>query len=95
MARGSGQTTRQMQATPLGGVFVWCNDSLQYPKMIAVKIGRSDIKIVGPYWLDNEKWRGLELTGLTVDHATIMGEKRRISRDEAMNRVSRWLIEQV
>jgi hypothetical protein len=87
MPRGDGQTTRQMQASPQDAVFVWCNDILDYPRRLARKVGRTDLQIVGPNWLDDEKWRGLELTGLIIDHATIMGEKRRVARDEARWRV--------
>jgi hypothetical protein len=94
MSRGDGQTTYQMQAAPQDAVFIWCNDFLDYPRRLARKIGRNDLQIVGPHWLDDEKWRGLELTGLVIDHAMIMGERRRHVRDEASARVRLHLTEQ-
>ena len=75
MARGTGETTRQMQAAPRNAVFIWCAGHTGYPQMLARKIGREDLKIVTPDWLTSDKWRGLELTGLIVDHAAnIRGE---------------------
>lgn len=37
--------------------------------MIADKIGRTDLTIVNPSWLDSYRWRGLILSGIIVDHA--------------------------
>jgi hypothetical protein len=87
MARGDGETTRQMQEAPQGAVFVWCNDSLDYPRHVAAKVGRTDLQIVRPGWLDYEKWRGLELTGLVVDHAISLAGARRRQYTEALTRV--------
>lgn len=69
--RGVGNTTRQMEAAPHGSVFVWCNGDLNYPCMLAEKIGREDLKIVGPEWLLNRHFAGLELSGLIADHGLI------------------------
>jgi hypothetical protein len=76
MARGTGETTRQMQAAPKGAVFVWCNDAIDYPKRTAARAGRTDLKIVSPNWLDDETWRGLELSGLILDHALLLDARR-------------------
>lgn len=67
--RGTGRTTEQMQSAPLNAVFVWCNGDLAYPKMIADKIDRRDLKIVSPMWLRDNRWRGLRCGGIIVDHA--------------------------
>jgi len=34
----------------------------------AHEIGRADLQIVPPHWLE-ESWRGRTLTGIVVDHA--------------------------
>lgn len=68
--RGVGNTTRQMQAAPQKSVLVWVNHHLGYPKDLAQKLDRSDLQIVSPDWLSDKRWAGLELTGITLDHAT-------------------------
>ena len=67
--RGNGRTTRQMKAAAPGAIFIWLNENTRIAKSIAVTADRADLKIVGPSWLDDRRWRGLELTGITVDHA--------------------------
>lgn len=69
--RDSGVTTRQIINTPLNTVYVWVNNNLRYPQLIAVKCGREDVIFVPPSWLKHEKLRGY--TGeITLDHATIL-----------------------
>jgi hypothetical protein len=67
-ARGSGQTTRQMLSAREGAVFVWVNHDTLYAKKLAARIGRTDLEIVGPQWLENG-WIGRSLSGLVIDHA--------------------------
>jgi hypothetical protein len=38
--------------------------------MLAEKIGRPDLNIVGPAWLE-QGWIGVEISGLTIDHAAV------------------------
>ena len=87
MARGNGETTRQMQDATQDAVFVWCNDDLDYPKLVAARVGRSDLKIVGPNWLNDETWRSLELTGLVIDHTTLLGAERINSYHRALTMI--------
>lgn len=87
MARGEGTTTRQMQEAPQNAVFIWCNDVLEYPRRVAARIGRTDLKIVGPVWLDDERWRGLEPTSIVADHALILDGNRRVSYQRALIQV--------
>jgi hypothetical protein len=68
--RGSGKTTRAMVAAPKGAVFVWVNHHLDYPKHLAKFLGRDDLKIVSPEWIEDRHWAGLELTGLVKDPDT-------------------------
>ena len=65
--RGTGRTTKQMQDSPLGSIFIWHHSDLTYPKELSKNIGRSDLKIVSPNWLLTG-WRGVHLSGLVVDH---------------------------
>lgn len=44
--RQTGRTTKQMERAANGAVFVWINDSLDYPKALARKIGRADLEII-------------------------------------------------
>lgn len=70
MYRGTGRTTRQIQAAPKGAIFVWVNSgSIQYARDLAASLGRSDLTIVSPSWLEERRFMGLELTGLIADHA--------------------------
>jgi hypothetical protein len=66
--RGSGRTTQQMLSARDGSVFVWVNHDTRYPKELAARIGRSDLEIVGPQWLEYG-WLGRSLSGLVIDHA--------------------------
>ena len=53
LERGTGRTSRQLQAAPPGAVFVWCNDRLAYVRDLARARGREDLKIVGLSALDS------------------------------------------
>jgi hypothetical protein len=67
--RGTGRTTRQMQALRKGGYFVWLHSNIYYPRQLALKLGRGDIKIMSPEWVLNRRWEGLKLPDLVLDHA--------------------------
>ena len=71
MRRGTGETTRQMQVLPIGGLFIWCNQQLDYPKRLAWSIGRDDIEVVSPMYVLDQRWRGMVYTGVAIDHAYI------------------------
>jgi hypothetical protein len=64
-----------MESAPNGAVFIWCNGHTNYPKMLARKIGRDDLRIEAPSWLE-DRWIGLELTGLIVDHAARLSARQ-------------------
>ena len=73
--RGTGRTTRQMLAAPQGAVFVSAHvGTVSYDKALALKHGRSDLKIVPPVWLTGGRWVGLRFTGIVVDHAASLSE---------------------
>jgi len=89
LERGSGATTRQMQKSPKFSVYVWCNRSLYYPISLAKAIGREDLKIVSPSWLDDRRWLGIKLYGLVIDHAAKMTSKQYDSYYLALTRIER------
>ncbi len=66
--RGTGRTTQLMKDAPLGAHYVWLNYHFYYPLALAEKIGRADLKIVGPGYFDWDKARSLS-TRIIIDHA--------------------------
>lgn len=75
--RGTGRTTRQLQSAPLGAIYVWCNERLDYPRVLAKAhwVNRPDLWIVGPSHL-TERAISRENT-LVIDHATELTEKQK------------------
>lgn len=68
--RSTGRTTAQLKALPVNGVFVSCSEGcLYYDKNLARMLHRPDIRVVPPSWVTNQRWHGLELTAVEVDHA--------------------------
>ena len=68
--RGTGRTTRQMEALPIGGVYISCHHaSVYYDKNLTRKINRPDITVVPPSWVTSMIWQGRTYTGIALDHA--------------------------
>ena len=67
--RQFGTTTRQMLEAPPNSIYVWCDSNLHYPISLAARLGRSDLKIVPPSWLELHVMYGVKLAGIDVDHA--------------------------
>jgi hypothetical protein len=86
--RGTGLTTAQMESAPVAAVFIWCNDRLDYPKRLARKIARRDLRIVGPSWLE-QGWIGRRFTGIVLDHALQLSERKQALLMAALTRVER------
>lgn len=86
MARGEGKTTRQMEAAPKGAIFIWCNGLTEYPRLLARNIGREDLRIESPTFLE-ERWKGLELSGVVVDHAAQLTDRQWDELQWALTRV--------
>jgi len=76
-----------MLAAPKGAVYVWLNGRLDYPKALARKLGREDLKIVSPYWIEDRQWAGMEFPAMDIDHATTFTEKQWERYWEAKTRV--------
>lgn len=71
--RGTGRTTRQMKEAPQGAIFIWCAEGLAYPRGLAEKAGRRDLRIeplsrvrLTPEWL-----RGTNRP-IVVDHEAMV-----------------------
>ena len=88
MQRQMGITTKQMRAAPENAVFVWCTSDLSYPKALAKALGRHDLEIVTPRWLVLRSWRGRDLSGLVVDHATYLADDEHRGWMEAKERLT-------
>lgn len=73
--RGSGKTTEQMQSAPEGAVYIWLSDNLWYPRDLAKRLRRSDLKIKGISVLDGCELRGMRVP-IIVDHAAELDERR-------------------
>jgi hypothetical protein len=68
--RGTGRTTRQLEAMPLNGVFICPNRaSMYYTQNLTRKINRSDIQLVAPNWVTSMRWQGMRYTAIVLDHA--------------------------
>jgi len=73
--RGSGRTTRQMQDAPIGGIFVWVNSMVSYPKSLAKHLGRDDLVIQPLHWLRIENIAGRDGLKIVVDHAAMLDDR--------------------
>lgn len=68
---GSGRTTQQMKHAPKNAIFIWVNGWLRYPAELASRLDCCDLKIYAPSVLERgaERLRGLEISGIVIDHA--------------------------
>ena len=73
--RQTGKTAKQLASAPPSAVFIWVSADLGYPKRLAAKIGRSDIKIESPDWLDY-RFRGQRPSAVVVDHAARLTQRQ-------------------
>lgn len=68
--RQTGRTTEQMLAAEQDSFYLCSEVELNYAMNLANDIGRKDLRVVSPSWLERNAWRGRILTGFTVDHDT-------------------------
>ena len=73
--RQSGRTTEQMKAAPKGSLYVWCNDAFDYPKLLARDLGRTDLVIVAPYYLQFRLHCPKRWPAVVLDHATVLNDR--------------------
>lgn len=68
--RGTGRTTRQILAAPQRSFYVCPNSRARsYTRSLAAHLGRSDLWMVDPDWLDRGACRGLFSDQVTIDHS--------------------------
>jgi hypothetical protein len=68
--RGTGRTTKQMEALPINGVYISCHHAAcHYDKNLARMLGRHDIQVVPPSWVTSTQWRGKSFSAVVRDHA--------------------------
>jgi len=85
--RGTGRTTAQIRSAPHGAIFVCCHSAAKdYTRRLAKDLGRDDLTIVEPSWLDHG-WMGKVISGLVVDHACQLNENLRCGLLQAQTRI--------
>lgn len=68
--RTNGKTLNMMMNAPKNSIYVWCNSYLEYPRALAIKIGRGDLRIVGPSFIyPTQRYRGVSPGRITFDHS--------------------------
>jgi hypothetical protein len=84
----TGKTTRQMRQAPCNAIYIWCNSDLGYPRELAIKLGRRDLYIKSPRWLEIEaKVRGFRPSDIVVDHAAKLDSKQMTGLEEILNSI--------
>jgi len=69
-----GKTTRQLEAASSNAIFIWCNENTLYLTLLARSLGRTDIQVKGPGWLENS--RGHNSAEIIVDHSTRLTDRQ-------------------
>lgn len=79
--RGAGKTTSQLRAAPLGAVYIVpTKGAISYTKALAASLGRTDLEIVSPTWVEGSRGRPRQIA---ADHATWSYLSRQQSEDLA------------
>jgi hypothetical protein len=82
----SGKTTSQMKQAPYYAIYIWRNDHLYYPLQLATKLGRDDLYIKSPRWLERgSNIRSFIPSDVIVDHAAELDSKQMIGLNEILN----------
>ena len=87
--RQGGRTSLQMCMAPACAVYIWCNFHLYYPKDLAKHLGRTDLQIVDPHWLESFEWRGRWFSGVILDHAAQLTGRQGMWFEAALSRVEK------
>lgn len=75
--RGLGHTRHQMLTAPECAFFVWCTSNLAYPIALSREIGRKDLIIKTPVWLQESALNSPQRQPIVVDHAYAELQQRR------------------
>lgn len=86
--RGTGRTTKQMQAAPFGALFVWANDRVDYAKFLSCALERNDLIIKSPRALEGSRLAGIDYAGVVVDHAALLTPEQRAGVSHVLARIN-------
>jgi hypothetical protein len=76
--RGTGRTTRQMEAAKPKAIFVCADHGCRRSRDLARKCGREDLELVAPSTLDwPNRFAGREISEIVVDHAVVLTAQQR------------------
>jgi len=56
----------KMRDAPKDAVYIWVNQYTELPRRIANDLGRNDLHIEAPYWLQHG-WIGKKVSGIILD----------------------------
>jgi hypothetical protein len=74
--RGTGRTFKLVQGCPQSAVFVVQHHAMiGYTRMLCWHLKREDITVVTKNWLTENKWQGVPLTGIILDHDVQLTEQ--------------------
>lgn len=80
----TGITTRQLLAAPDGAIYIWVGAAMAYPRALAKKLGRDDIRVVPASWLVS-KDRFIDVdsaTHIVLDHGLLLTQSLRQGLEE-------------
>ena len=86
--RGTGITTKQILNAPKDAIFIWVNDSLFYPRNLAISLNRADIEIHPPSFLSYHRLKG-NLREIVIDHAAFFSLTE--SQFDSYQRHQNWI----
>lgn len=75
--RGDGATARQMLGAPRHAFYIWCNTNLMYPQQLARLLGRTDLWIIAPEYIE-KRLAGRGKIDIVIDHATHLSHYQRV-----------------
>ena len=64
----TGRTTDQMINAPMGAIYVWHLADIRYPKQLARRLGRTDLRFMSVDDLEAGKLLGLQYATVMLDH---------------------------
>ncbi|MCA9496715.1 MAG: hypothetical protein KC589_07235, partial [Nanoarchaeota archaeon] len=73
--RQTGRTTNQLKNCVKDSYFIVQNTNMiPYIKKILKEIDRKDINVESLYFINNQQYRGLKMSGLVLDHSISLNE---------------------
>lgn len=88
--RGTGRSTALMRMAPRRALFIVRDRHLvHYTTHLARALGREDLQIQGAEFIETDRWRGTEYTGIVIDHDVRLTENQEYRLQALLIRV--WL----